>query len=76
MGAKNGNGSSNESLRLVVIDSDAAMRTKVKRWVGAKGIRVTDPAHVEEALQQGLAATQHQPALVEVMVAERPYPKI
>jgi len=43
---------------------------------GAKGIRVTDPAHVEEALRQGLAATKHQPALVEVLVAERPYPKI
>jgi len=43
---------------------------------GAKGIRVTDPGDVEGALRQGLAATKHQPALVEVMVAERPYPKI
>jgi acetolactate synthase-1/2/3 large subunit len=43
---------------------------------GAKGIRVTDPANVEDALRQGLAATKHQPALVEVMVAEQPYPKL
>jgi acetolactate synthase-1/2/3 large subunit len=43
---------------------------------GAKGIRVTEPGDVEDALRQGLAATKHQPALVEVMVAERPYPKI
>ena len=43
---------------------------------GAKGIRVTDPGDVEDALRQGLAATKHQPALVEVMVAERPYPKL
>lgn len=32
---KNGN-----SLRLVVIDSDAATRTRVKRWVTGKGLRV------------------------------------
>ena len=43
---------------------------------GAEGIRVTDPGDVESALRQGLAATKHRPALVEVMVAERPYPKI
>ena len=43
---------------------------------GAEGIRVSDPADVESALRQGLAATKHRPALVEVMVAERPYPKI
>jgi len=43
---------------------------------GAEGIRVSDPAEVESALRQGLAATRHRPALVEVMVAERPYPKI
>ena len=36
---------------------------------GAKGIRVTDPRDIEAALQQGLAATKTQPALVEVMVA-------
>lgn len=44
MGPKNGNGNGNGSLRLVVIDSDAAMRAKVKRWVGAKGIRVVGEA--------------------------------
>jgi thiamine pyrophosphate-dependent acetolactate synthase large subunit-like protein len=43
---------------------------------GAEGIRVTDPADVESALRQGLAATKKHPALVEVMVAERPYPKL
>jgi acetolactate synthase I/II/III large subunit len=43
---------------------------------GAAGIRVTDPRDVEAALRQGLAATKKQPALVEVMVAEAPYPKI
>ena len=43
---------------------------------GAEGIRVTDPKDVEGALRQAQAATRHKPALVEVMVAERPYPKI
>jgi len=43
---------------------------------GCKGIRVTDPADVEGALRQGLAATKTRPALVEVMVAEEPYHKI
>ena len=43
---------------------------------GAEGIRVTDPKDVEGALRQGLAATKHRPALIEVMVAERPYPKL
>jgi acetolactate synthase I/II/III large subunit len=43
---------------------------------GAAGIRVTDPAEVEAALRQGLAATRSRPALVEVMVARHPYPKL
>jgi tripartite-type tricarboxylate transporter receptor subunit TctC len=43
---------------------------------GAEGIRVTDPNAVEGALRQGLVATKNKPALVEVMVADRPYPKI
>ena len=43
---------------------------------GAKGIRVTDPRNVEAALREGLAATKDQPALVEVVVAEHPYPKL
>ena len=43
---------------------------------GAEGIRVTEPRDVEGALRQGLAATQQRPALVEVMVAQRPYPKV
>lgn len=40
------------------------------------GIRVSDPKDVESALRQGLAATAKQPALVEVMVGDHPYPKI
>jgi acetolactate synthase-1/2/3 large subunit len=43
---------------------------------GAEGIRVTDPGDVEGALRQALAATKSRPALVEVMVAEAPYPKL
>ncbi len=48
----------------------------IAKACGAEGIRVTDPSAVEGALRQGLAATRHKPALVEVMVADRPYPKI
>jgi thiamine pyrophosphate-dependent acetolactate synthase large subunit-like protein len=43
---------------------------------GCEGIRVSDPKEVEGALRQALAATKRQPALLEVMVADRPYPKI
>jgi thiamine pyrophosphate-dependent acetolactate synthase large subunit-like protein len=43
---------------------------------GAEGIRVTDPEKLESALRRALAATKHKPALIEVMVARRPYPKI
>ena len=43
---------------------------------GCEGIRVSDPAEVEGALRQALAVTKHKPALLEVMVADRPYPKI
>jgi len=43
---------------------------------GVEGIRVNDPKDVEGALRQALAATKRQPALLEVMVADRPYPKI
>jgi thiamine pyrophosphate-dependent acetolactate synthase large subunit-like protein len=49
---------------------------EIARACGAEGIRVSDPKDVESALRQGLAATQRQPALVEVMVADRPYPKL
>jgi thiamine pyrophosphate-dependent acetolactate synthase large subunit-like protein len=48
----------------------------IAKACGAEGIRVTEPKEVEGALRQALAATRHRPALVEVMVAERPYPKI
>ena len=49
---------------------------EIARACGAEGIRVTGPGEVEGALRQALAATRERPALVEVMVAERPYPKI
>ena len=48
----------------------------IAKACGAEGIRVTDPKQVGEALRQGLAATRKQPALVEVMVADHPYPKL
>jgi thiamine pyrophosphate-dependent acetolactate synthase large subunit-like protein len=48
----------------------------IAKACGAEGIRVTEPGDVEQALRQGLAATRSKPALVEVMVAEAPYPKI
>ena len=48
----------------------------IAKACGAEGIRVTEPADVEEALKQGLAATRHKPALVEVMVKQAPYPKL
>ena len=43
---------------------------------GAKGIRVTEPGDVESALREGLAATKRSPALVEVVVADSPYPRL
>ncbi len=43
---------------------------------GAEGIRVAEPGDVEDALRQGLAATQTRPALVEVMVSDSAYLKI
>ena len=49
---------------------------EIAKACGAEGIRISDPRDVEGALRQGLAATKDRPALVEVMVAERPYPKI
>ena len=55
---------------------DSPNFAEIARACGAEGIRVTDPKDVEGALRQGLAATQQKPALVEVMVADHPYPKI
>jgi len=48
----------------------------IAKACGCEGILVTEPRDVEAALRQGLAATKNKPALVEVMVAEWPYPKI
>jgi acetolactate synthase-1/2/3 large subunit len=50
--------------------------SQIANACGAQGIRVSDPGDIEAALRQGLAATRTQPALVEVMVAQQPYPKI
>jgi len=49
---------------------------QIAKACGAEGIRVSDPHDVEDALRQGLAATKSRPALVEVMVAQHPYPKL
>ena len=48
----------------------------IAKACGAEGIRVTDPKDIEPALRQAQAATKRQPALVEVMVADVPNPKI
>jgi pyruvate dehydrogenase (quinone)/pyruvate oxidase len=48
----------------------------IAKACGAEGIRVTEPDEVESALRQGVAATRERPALVEVVVADSPYPKI
>jgi acetolactate synthase-1/2/3 large subunit len=50
--------------------------SQIAKACGAEGIRVTDPKDVEGALRQGLAATKKTPALVEVMVARPPYPRL
>jgi thiamine pyrophosphate-dependent acetolactate synthase large subunit-like protein len=49
---------------------------EIAQSCGAKGIRVTEPDEVESVLREGLAATKTTPALVEVMVADSPYPKL
>ena len=46
------------------------------RACGAEGIRVSDPKDIEDGLRAGLAATKDRPALVEMMVADYPYPKM
>ena len=48
----------------------------IAKACNVQGIRVSDPRDLEAALRQGIAATKRQPALVEVMVADNPYPKI
>jgi acetolactate synthase-1/2/3 large subunit len=48
----------------------------IAKACGAEGIRVTGPGDVEEALRQGLAATKTKPALIDMVVADSPYPKI
>jgi thiamine pyrophosphate-dependent acetolactate synthase large subunit-like protein len=42
---------------------------------GCKGIRVTDPKDLADAMRAGMAATKTQPALVEVMVSRENNPK-
>jgi acetolactate synthase-1/2/3 large subunit len=48
----------------------------IARACGAEGIRVSDPKDVADALKTGLAATKDRPALIEMMVADHPYPKV
>jgi acetolactate synthase I/II/III large subunit len=48
----------------------------IARACGAEGIRVSDPKEIEDALRTGLAATKDRPALIEMMVADHPYPKV
>jgi acetolactate synthase-1/2/3 large subunit len=49
---------------------------EIAKACGCEGIRVSDPKDIEPALRQAQAATKRQPALVEVMVADVPNPKI
>jgi acetolactate synthase I/II/III large subunit len=49
---------------------------KLAEACGAEGIRVSRPGDVEAALRAGLDATKERPALVEVVVGDRPYPKL
>ena len=46
------------------------------RACGAEGIRVTEPNDIEDALRAGLAATKDRPALIDVVIADHPYPKM
>jgi acetolactate synthase I/II/III large subunit len=46
------------------------------RACGAEGIRVTEPGDIEDALRAGLAATKDRPALIEMVIADHPYPKM
>jgi acetolactate synthase-1/2/3 large subunit len=46
------------------------------RACNVAGLRVSDPDDLEPALRHGLALTSRQPALVEVMVADNPYPRL
>jgi acetolactate synthase-1/2/3 large subunit len=46
------------------------------RACGCEGIRVSDPGDVADALREALRATRERPALVEMMVADYPYPSL
>jgi len=46
------------------------------RSCGAAGIRVSDPKQLADALRDGLAATRERPALVEIMIADSPFPSL
>jgi thiamine pyrophosphate-dependent acetolactate synthase large subunit-like protein len=52
------------------------MFAEIAKACKAQGFRVDDPKDLEAALRQGLAATSQQPALVEVMVSDNPYPTL
>ena len=48
----------------------------VAKACNVAALRVSDPRDLEAALRQALALTSRQPALVEVMVADSPYPRL
>lgn len=48
----------------------------IARSCGAEGIRVSDPGQVADALREGLKATRERPALVEMVIADHPYPSL
>lgn len=56
----------NGSLRLVVIDSDAATRARVKRWVGTKNMRVVGEADESKAGLRLARGLQPDVVLMEI----------
>jgi len=49
---------------------------EIAKACNTRGISICDPQNLEAALREGLAATKYHPVLVEVMVADNPYPKL
>ena len=49
---------------------------QMARACGAEGIRVSDPKHVEDAMRTAVTVTKDRPVLLEMMVADYPYPKV
>jgi acetolactate synthase-1/2/3 large subunit len=49
---------------------------EIARACGAEGIRVSDPKDVEDAMRTAVTVTKDRPVLLEMMIADYPYPKI